>query len=1103
MKTKILLLILFICFSNILNAQWEQTNGPYGGDIRCIALSGSNIYAGTAGGNGVYVSNDNGNHWNNISTGLPSTIDIHAIAVSGNNIFAGTYTNGGYGIYLSTNNGTNWTAVNNGLSTPYVKAIAISGTKIFAGTYNGVFLSNNNGSSWSSVSTGIPASTVIYSLAINGSDIYAGAAGKVYKSSNNGTSWTSVSTGITTSTAVNSITSDGTNIYAGTYGGIYISTNNGASWTAINTGLTNTSVHSISIIGTNIFAGTEGGVFLSTNNGGNWAAANNGMVSPFVYCSSVNGTNIFAGTTDGIFTSNNNGTNWVATGMPVTAVYALVIKDDTCIFAGTVNPTYGSAGAGIFLSTDTGKTWTAVNNGLLSYVVYSMAISGNNIFAGTDQGVFLSTNNGASWGSANNGNTSIYPITNIAISGNAIFTGTPSDGVVGSGGVFKSTDNGANWTAFGLNSNFTINSLVTKGNMLYAATTNGIWTSSIFGNSWSNLVFPATHISRLAVSGNNIFAAIESDGIYASINGSGFNKILTAINVSSISAKDSIVFVASNSGIQVSQDNGFTWKTVNEGFANHYASSFAISDIVYAGGLYGTSLKPKGVWTRQLNEMVCPKPIINPSGSTTFCQGNSITLSTSTGSNYIWSNTSTTQSITINQSGSYYVTVTDINGCSNTSDAITITVNPLPANAGTISGTATVCQGQNSVAYSVPTIANATSYIWSLPTGATGTSSTNSITINYGASAVSGNISVKGNNSCGDGSMSTRAITVNPLPANAGVISGTINVCLGENSVTYTVPTITNASSYIWSLPSGVSGSSSTNSITVNIGTSAVSGNITVKGHNTCGDGVNSTLSIIVNPVYAFTDNHSICNGDNYNWHGGNYTTANAYTAIYTSINGCDSIYTLNLTVNPVYGFAENHSICNGDTYNWHGTNYTTANTYTVNYTSINGCDSIYTLYLSVTVVDTSLTVSEPTITANAIGATYQWLDCNNAFANIIGETSQSYTASANGNFAVKVTQGLCSDTSACIQITTVGIKTMQTKGISVYPNPIVNELIIEISGNIEKTDFEILNSIGQVVFKGNISEKIIVQTNNFVPGIYLIKLENGNSFEFKKILKE
>ncbi|MFA5972729.1 MAG: T9SS type A sorting domain-containing protein, partial [Lentimicrobiaceae bacterium] len=72
-----------------------------------------------------------------------------------------------------------------------------------------------------------------------------------------------------------------------------------------------------------------------------------------------------------------------------------------------------------------------------------------------------------------------------------------------------------------------------------------------------------------------------------------------------------------------------------------------------------------------------------------------------------------------------------------------------------------------------------------------------------------------------------------------------------------------------------------------------------------------------------------------------------------------------------------------------------------------------------------------------------------------------------------------------------------------VYPNPVTNELIIEIKANTKKTNFEILNSIGQVAFKGNLLERTVVQTSGFAPGMYLIKFENGKSFEFKKIIKE
>jgi hypothetical protein len=86
--------------------------------------------------------------------------------------------------------------------------------------------------------------------------------------------------------------------------------------------------------------------------------------------------------------------------------------------------------------------------------------------------------------------------------------------------------------------------------------------------------------------------------------------------------------------------------------------------------------------------------------------------------------------------------------------------------------------------------------------------------------------------------------------------------------------------------------------------------------------------------------------------------------------------------------------------------------------------------------------------------------------------------------------------------MTVLPLDISSTKFLKVYPNPVTRELIIEVEGNNEKLNFVILNVNGQVVFKGNFVKKTTVPTNNFAPGIYLIKLENGNTFEFKKVIK-
>src|SRR6185369_16871060 len=73
-----------------------------------------------------------------------------------------------------------------------------------------------------------------------------------------------------------------------------------------------------------------------------------------------------------------------------------------------------------------------------------------------------------------------------------------------------------------------------------------------------------------------------------------------------------------------------------------------------------------------------PNASITPSGPTTFCQGNSVMLISSAASSYLWSNSSSTQSINVTSSGNYTVTVTDANNCTASSSVVTITVNPLP-----------------------------------------------------------------------------------------------------------------------------------------------------------------------------------------------------------------------------------------------------------------------------------------------------------------------------------------------------------------------------------------------------------------------------------------
>ena len=220
------------------------------------------------------------------------------------------------------------------------------------------------------------------------------------------------------------------------------------------------------------------------------------------------------------------------------------------------------------------------------------------------------------------------------------------------------------------------------------------------------------------------------------------------------------------------------------------------------------------------------------------------------------------------------LTVAAVNGCGTGafSTAFPVTVNALPAAAGSISGTASVCQGQSGVAYSVPLISGATSYTWSYSgTGFTPSGNTAFITGDFSAGATSGNLTVTGVNSCGNGTVSASfPITVlTGVPSAAGTITGTATVCQSQSGVAYSVPAISGASGYTWSYSgTGFTPSGNTASITANFSVSATSGNLTVSGTNACGSGTASaTFPITVNLVPAapgaITGSATVCQGQN------------------------------------------------------------------------------------------------------------------------------------------------------------------------------------------------------------------------------------------------
>ncbi len=238
--------------------------------------------------------------------------------------------------------------------------------------------------------------------------------------------------------------------------------------------------------------------------------------------------------------------------------------------------------------------------------------------------------------------------------------------------------------------------------------------------------------------------------------------------------------------------------------------------------------------------------------------------------------------------------------------------NHIPGCCSAISGPVTVCEGTNSITYSIPPVGNATSYIWTLPSGVTGSSTTNSITLYFGTGAVSGTIKVTGVNNYGPGGSSSIWVTVNPKPAMPSPITrtgGSAKVCPG-NVRTYSINAVAGATSYTWTPPAGavITNGQGSTSVIVSFGPGFLSSDtLKVVANNNCGSGPVQFLKIIRNnpskPGVISGPSYNVCNsagqtysvtnvtGITYNW---NFNNASASVSSGQGLNNISASFNPN-----------------------------------------------------------------------------------------------------------------------------------------------------------------------------------------------------------------
>ena len=333
---------------------------------------------------------------------------------------------------------------------------------------------------------------------------------------------------------------------------------------------------------------------------------------------------------------------------------------------------------------------------------------------------------------------------------------------------------------------------------------------------------------------------------------------------------------------------------------------------------------------------------------------------------------------------------------------------------------------------------------------------------------------------CGTTKQITKQIIINSnctsAPAAPGAISGITSVCPGSINVTYTVAAISGASSYTWTLPTGITGTSTTNSITVNISNTIQSGSITVSAVNSCGTSAVSSLSItpLNKPTPNFNSVNAVCSG----------TIIPSLPS--QSINGINGQWTptINNTTTTPYTFTPTSGQC--------------ATTATLTIT-INPLPTVKAIASSTTIYEGQ------SVTLTGSGAqSYTW---NNgvinavAFKPLVGAITYTVTGTGANN---------CTNT-ANVLVTVLSSASLEdlklNNSFNAYVNNSTDELII--NATIDKTSniiVTLINSAGQEIYNQKYTSYLgdfnsIINVNRFQTGVYILKMDTNQGVISKKLV--
>jgi len=542
------------------------------------------------------------------------------------------------------------------------------------------------------------------------------------------------------------------------------------------------------------------------------------------------------------------------------------------------------------------------------------------------------------------------------------------------------------------------------------------------------------------------------------------------------------VILTTNIGASYKWFKGTTQVATTASYTATTSGSYTV-EVTYANGCKGLSAA--------IGVIVNPSSVATISSPTnSFCTGGNVTLTSSTGTSYVWRNgtstVGTSSSYLAKTAGSYTVIVTNASGCKDTSAIKAITVNPSPI-ATISSPTNSFCTGGNVTL----TSSTGTSYVWRNGTSTVGTSSS------YVAKAAgSYTVIVTNASGCKDTS-AVKTITENPLPVlthNTRTDNVTwaqqqsFTACVGDN--VYTGPWPNLATGWSWSGPNNFS-STLRNPILSSI-SSNQAGKYTATYTDPKGCSASLDLTIVVSIPTATISSpaSSLCPGGNvvltasigtgYVWRNASivvgttatYTakTAGNYTVVVSNANGCkDTSIVKTITVNPVPVVSITSPANNA---------VLTTNIFPINATVTGTNISNVSFYNGTSLIGADATSPFSFTTPSLINGTY-------TFSAIAKNTSN------------------CTDTAKVTVKVNKVVTYLETaddlsSNIHSYPNPFQECIKIEASGSFS---YIFYNTAGFEVEKG-VGNGDMVVGESLPEGLYILKVKSDAAEKTVKVNK-